>query len=52
MARDDINQRCYNGGDHGHRTAAEQARIAGANCLEFLWKLMKQNPTFIDPNNP
>jgi RHS repeat-associated protein len=52
LARDEINNRCYGGGDAGHRNAANEARGAAANCLYHLWKLMEKNPNFIDPSNP
>ena len=35
-ARDTINQRCFGGGDAGHRQAADQARSAAIRCARLL----------------
>jgi len=35
-ARDTINQRCFGGGDAGHRQAADQARAAAIRCARLL----------------
>jgi len=34
-AREKINDKCFNGGDAGHRRAAQEARRAEANCREI-----------------
>jgi RHS repeat-associated protein len=37
-ARDAINNQCFNGGDQGHRTAANEARNAARRCEELIVK--------------
>lgn len=36
FARKEINDRCYGGGDAGHRQAAEEARKAARKCLDMM----------------
>ncbi len=38
LARDAINNRCFGGGDRGHRMAAEQARNAARRCGRLIEK--------------
>ncbi|PYQ65479.1 MAG: hypothetical protein DMF53_05460 [Acidobacteria bacterium] len=35
-ARKEVNQRCYNGGDPGHRQQQDDARRAALNCLDLM----------------
>ena len=35
-ARDAVNFKCFNGGDKGHKDAADQARAAATNCCKLI----------------
>jgi RHS repeat-associated protein len=51
-ARDAINNKCFKGGDAGHRQAANEARNAAANCTKLIAQKKAAQPAIPQPPNP